>query len=492
MAPSSRGRMSRRTMSQEHLETIARMKGEGASPKEIAEKIGFSLGAVKKRLYGRSDSGGRSLMEDVEEGITPPSTEPPPPRVDPAPVMAAPVASAPAAPAVAPEEWDQGSGDMFPDPVRDFAAIVAQICGEIGIPKDMVRFIYKSVHRTPMYHDRNGLFNFLNSLKGVGGEKANVICDQVFSGLASRQQQGGYQQHGGHYPGQSPLLPPGGQRGPYPQGPPGFPPPPGYPPAPGYPPSPGYYPPYYPPQPPPTQRDPDMMTKEDFERALEKRVDSIRRDDGVKERFDSLEGAIRKMATTMQEGGQYVYEPVIGANGDVVLNPETKEIAMRRIPISNVNPQASMESQLVTVLSSALDKVAAHGNQPAPTGMSEDERRLMAAQQKNQILELQGNLGTQISAIVTQNKLLQQQVTRQSNAGLSEDGHVAVAEIQQRGKVLETGMNGINTAVSGILKIFEKAMQVEAHPAGYDDVPQWSNKELEQTQRSVNAYLKQD
>lgn len=468
-------------MSEDDLQVIEAMRKSGATPKQIAEQIGFSEGAVKKRIYGRGTPKASSLDAG---GVTP--TPQPPSPTDPTPAPQPPD----------PDPVPLGGGDdLFPDPVRDFAQEVANVCADIGVKDKMVRLIYKSVYRSPMYHERNGLFTFLNALSGVGAERANIICDQVFSSWYSRQQQqyGAQQPHNPQYPAGSPLVP---QRHPGPQYPghpqpypvPGFPPPPGYPPVP-------YPPPYYPPAAPP-QRDSDMMTKEEFNRALDQKVAEIRQRDEVEGRFDMVAGRLMEFEKTlssfkddMGSGPQYVYEPALDGQGKPVVDERTGEVVMRRVPFTGVNPQASMEAQMVTVLQNALNTIAGMKDQPVNPGMSQNERDLLREQNKNQVLQLQNTVNTQLVALQAENKRLLDRVETQTQGGLSEDGHIMVEEIRQRGDHIGEGIKMANNLLGNMTNIFERAMGVQDHPPGYDAVQQWTPAELAAKRRGVQTYL---
>ncbi len=457
------------------------MKADGHTAKEIAEAIGFSESAVKKRFYRRS-----ATTRAPAPAPTPQQGTPTPHAPVPSPAPGPPAAAAPA-----PEE-STGSSVWGSDPwgtfQGEFHELFDHVLKTLEAPKNKRQMAVNMVKLNPTYHTEDQIRSLLIELK-VHPNLA-VRAAQVTMSMFYQQSQGYQQPYGAPPPMGRPPLPP--LMAPPPHGYPPQPPP-GYPPHPGYPPYPpqGYgphYNPYYPPPPPtrPAESSGETMTKAEFDAALKEAEERMKRENELKSQNDELQGQINELGNLvvslkdkLDAGPATLRIPVRDAAGNVMVSP-AGDVVYEEIP-AGYNPQGggNLEAQMISLMENTMNRVLTiQGAQnQLPQGMSEHERELIVAKNKNAILEVQKDVTAQFQALQNENKMLQNQLATAGQSGLSEDGHIMVAEIQARGKHIEAGINTVNGLLNGLMTTFNRAMQVEQHPSGYNQIPQWTNAE---------------
>ena len=450
-------------MTQDDLDTIKDMRQQGFKPAEIAGAIGFSESAVKKRIWpGKREQGaGKRNGNDHDGdpgGVTPPST-PPLPMDD-------------SEPPANDEAWGPSAFGMYGG---EFHQLFDQVLKVLQCPKDKRRVAVNMVRLNPQYHSEEQLRSLLHDLK-VPGPMA-VRAGQMTMSMYN-QQSVGYN---------SPLS----QFGPVPPTPGQVPPVSGY--VPSYPAPPGYpghgngqpvapMPPWgwygSPPHSRDGEKDPDSMTMAEAQQMIQQEVEKIREKDALTGKISQLIQHVAKLEDRIESGGGMMEVPA--TEGGRVLTTEDGQVVYQRVPVSMApSPGTSLEERAFQVMESALNRVMEIRSQPSSEGMTKNDKALIREQNKNDLLVLRNEVEGTLGGLLRENDRLNDRLQNDRGSGLSEDGHVAIAEIQQRGAQIQEGIKLANTTLGNIFTTFNRAMQVEEPPPGYNQVQQWTNQEAQ-------------
>lgn len=226
------------------------------------------------------------------------------------------------------------------------------------------------------------------------------------------------------------------------------------------------------------------MTKDEFDRRLKEESEKLQAKDENSRRFDTLESGLGKLIKEFQtdrdDRGALMEIPMLDENNKPITDDNGRPV-YKRVPVSLAqNPQASTDQQFIGVLSNALDKVVDARNQtpPATTGMSDSERKLLQSEARNQILELQNAVTKEVSGLVSETTRIQDRLDSHASGQLSEDARVFISETKERNQNVRYGVDKVGNAFNRLVGIFEGAMQQTPQPAGYDEVPQFTERDM--------------